>query len=118
MSIMTKLKFKSNIFEFSNKSIFYKFFYKNFFINFFIYVKISKNLSAKYQQENKERLQKKARKRYQKKKSKNMVVNFTEISQKMKKLNWLSIEENIIEYEKIPYCNYREAFCFKKFVSL
>ena len=59
MPIMTKLIFKSDFFEFPNKSTFYKFFYKNFCILFFIYIKLSINLSAKYEQENKERLQKK-----------------------------------------------------------
>ena len=58
---------------------------------------MSKNLSAKYYQENKERLQKKARERYQiflKKKKKK--ANVTKISQKMKKINWLSIEKKIL----------------------
>ena len=32
-----------------------------------------------------------------KKKSDNMTVNVTKISQKTKKINWLSIEKNIIE---------------------
>ena len=60
---------------------------------------MSKNLSAKYYQENKEGLQKEVRERYQnlskkeKEKSDNMVVNVTKISQKMKKLNWFSIEK-------------------------
>ena len=64
---------------------------------------MSKNLSAKCHQQNKERLQKKAHERYQiflkkkKKKSNNMVVNVTKISQKIKKINWLSKEKNIIE---------------------
>ena len=35
-----------------------------------------------------------------KKKSDNMVVNATKISQKMKKINWLSTEKNIIEWER------------------
>ena len=45
--------------------------------------------------------QKKTRERYQnlskeeKKKSNNMVLNVTRISQKMKKINWLSTEKNI-----------------------
>ena len=62
---------------------------------------MSKNLSSNYYQENKERLQKKARERYQnlskeeKEKGNNMVVNVTKISQKMKRINWLSIEENL-----------------------
>ena len=60
---------------------------------------MSKTSSAKYYQENKERLQKKARERYRiflkrkKKKSNNMVMNVTKISQKMKKIIWLSIEK-------------------------
>ena len=64
---------------------------------------MSKNLSAKYYLENKERLQKKLVKdikillKKKKKKSNNMVVNVTNISQKMKKINWLSIEKNITE---------------------
>ena len=62
---------------------------------------MSKNLSAKYYQENKERLQKKARETFQNlckdEKSNNMVVNVANISQEMKKRNWLSIEKNIIE---------------------
>ena len=33
----------------------------------------------------------------EKKKSENMVVNVTKISQKMKKIKWLSIEKNISE---------------------
>ena len=32
----------------------------------------------------------------EKEKNNNMVVNVTKISQKMKKINWLSIERNII----------------------
>ena len=61
------------------------------------------NLSAKYYQENKERLQKKLAKdiklfiNKKNKKSDNMVVNVKKISQKMKNLNWLSIEKNITE---------------------
>ena len=60
---------------------------------------MSKNLSARYYQENKERLLKKLMKYIKtflqnKKKSKNMIVNITKISQKMKKINWLSIENN------------------------
>ena len=64
---------------------------------------MSKNLSVKYYQKNKERLQKKLVKdikiflKKKKKKSNNMVVNVTKISQKMKKINWLSTEKNIIQ---------------------
>ena len=62
-----------------------------------------KSLLAKYYQKINKKLQKKARERYQnlsqeeKQKSDNMVVNVKKISQKMKKINWLSIEKNIIE---------------------
>ena len=64
---------------------------------------MSKNVSAKYYQENKERLSKKLMKdikiflKKKKKKSNNMVVNITEISQKLKDKSLLSIEKNIIE---------------------
>ena len=60
-----------------------------------------RNLSAKYYQENKEILQKKLLKdikiflRKKKKKSNNMVVNITKISQKIKKVSWLSLEKDI-----------------------
>ena len=63
---------------------------------------MSKHLSAKYYQENKERLQKKLVKdikiflKKKKKKRDNMVVNVTNISQKMKNKSLLSIEKNII----------------------
>ena len=62
---------------------------------------MSKNFSAKYYHENKERLQKKLVKNItiflekKTKKSDNMVVNVTKISQKMRKINWLSIEKII-----------------------
>ena len=62
-----------------------------------------KSLLAKYYQKINKKLQKKARERYQnlsqeeKQKSDDMVVNVKKISQKMKKINWLSIEKNIIE---------------------
>ena len=60
------------------------------------------NLSAKYFQENKERLRKKLVTdikiflKKKKKKSDNMVANVTKISPKMIKMNWFSIEKNII----------------------
>ena len=64
---------------------------------------MSKNLSAKYYQENKERLQKKLGKdikiflKNKKNKSDNMIVKVTKVSQKMKAINWLSLEKNIIK---------------------
>ena len=66
---------------------------------------MSKHLSAKYYQENTERLQKKLLKdikiflKKKKKKSNNMVKNVTKISQKIKKVNWLSVEK-ILQNEK------------------
>ena len=66
-----------------------------------MYIKMFRNLSAKYYQENKEILQKKLLKdikiflRKKKKKSNNMVVNVTKISQKIKKVSWLSLEKDI-----------------------
>ena len=77
---------------------------------------MSSNLSAKYYKENKERLQKKLVKnikiflKKKKKKESNMIVNVTKISQKMKKINWLSIEKKIIELEKISYYSYKKVF--------
>ena len=64
---------------------------------------MSKNLSAKYYQENKERLEKKASERYQnpsreeKEKKRQYGREVTKVSQKMKSINWLSIEKSIIE---------------------
>ena len=43
-----------------------------------------------------------------------MVVNVTKICQKMKKMNWISTEKNIIEWEKTFYYNYN----LEKFASL
>ena len=60
---------------------------------------MSKRLSAKYYQENKERLQKKLVKdikiflKKKKKKSVNIVINVTQISQKMNNKSLLSIEK-------------------------
>ena len=69
---------------------------------------MSKNSSAKYYQSNEKRLQRKVSERYQslskvkkkRKKSDNMVVNDTEIYQKMKNKTLLSIQTNIIKWEK------------------
>ena len=43
-----------------------------------------------------------------KKKRDTMVKNITKISQKMRKIAWLSIETNIIECEKMPFYNYKK----------
>ena len=62
---------------------------------------MSKDLAAKYYEDNQERLQSKVLKdtkvfpKKKKKKSNTMVVKDTNISQKMKNKNWLSIEKNI-----------------------
>ena len=64
---------------------------------------MSKDLSAKYYQENKERLEKKACERCQnpsreeKEKKRQYGREVTKVSQKMKSINWLSIEKTIIE---------------------
>ena len=54
-----------------------------------------KNLSAKYYQRNttKKLMKDISFKEEKEKKSDNMVLNFTKISQKMKKRNWLFIEK-------------------------
>ena len=62
MQIITKLKFKSDIFKSFNKTHFFVIFFKLIFNFFNIYIKMSKNLSVKYYQENKEKLQKKQQK--------------------------------------------------------
>ena len=49
-----------------------------------------------------------------KKKSNNMVVNVKKISQKMKNKSLLSIQKNIIEWEKMLYHNYKKVFKFRK----
>ena len=45
-----------------------------------------------------------------KKKSHNMIMKVAEILQNMKKINWMSIEENIIEWEEAQYYNYKLAY--------
>ena len=67
---------------------------------------MSRILSAEYSEENKERLQKKLMKdikiflKKEKKKSNNMVMLISKICQKMKKVDWVSIEKNIINESK------------------
>ena len=101
MQIITKLKFKSDIFNLSNKFIQKK---KQCIISFYIY-KLSKHLSAKYYKESKERIQKILAKdikfflKKKKKKSDNMVENVTKISYKTKHKSLL-IQKNILQNEK------------------
>ena len=45
-----------------------------------------------------------------KKKSDNIVLKVRKISQKMKRMYWLSIVKNIIKSEKILYHNYKKVF--------
>ena len=65
-----------------------------------------KNLLGKYYHEKKRKTIKKVREKYQnlskeeKETKQHMIVNVTNISQNMKKRNWLSIERNIMEREK------------------
>ena len=80
---------------------------KNFLRFFFTYIKMSKDSSPKYHQNNTERLQEKKLVKYlkvslkkKKKKSDNMVMNNTKIYQKMKNKSMLSVEKNIIKWEK------------------
>ena len=106
--MITNLKFKSDIFKYSNKFILHKFLCKFSYNFFFIYIK---NLSATYYQKDKYRLQKKLVKdikvflKKKKKKSNNMVVNVIKITLKMKDKSLFSIEKNIIEQEKMLYYN-------------
>ena len=85
------MKFKSDIFKFSNKYIFCEFLYL-FFLIFLKYIKKSRNLPAKYYQEKKERLQKKACER-KKEKNNNIAKNITKIYQKVKNKGFLSVEK-------------------------
>ena len=100
---MTKLKFKSGVFKSFNKYIsviifFITFFYIVLYIYIYIYIYKCLNIYPL----NIIKKIKKARERYQnlskeEKESNNMVANVTKISQKLKKMNWLGIEANIIE---------------------
>ena len=49
----------------------------------------------------------------------NMVINVTKISQKMKKINWLSIEKNILKNEKKHFITIvRKYFNLENFTFL
>ena len=81
-----KLKFKSELFKSSDKSIFYELFYFFFLLFFSIYINFFKNFSVKYYQENKQWNKKnqldkdiKIFLRKEKKKSDNMVLYVTKI---------------------------------------
>ena len=75
-----------------------------------------KNLPGKYYHEIKKDCKKKLVKdikiflKKKNKKSNNMVVNITKISQRRKNESLLSIEKNIIEWEKASYYNYKKVF--------
>ena len=76
---------------------------------------MSKNLSANIIKKIKKDYTKKDYERYEnlskeEKKSNNMVVNATKISQKMKNRSLLGIVKSIIEWEKMPYYNYKKVF--------
>ena len=115
MQIITKLKFKSDIFNLSNKFIQKK---NLCIISFYIY-KLSKHLSAKYYKESKERIQKILAKdikfflKKKKKKSDNMVENVTKISYKMKHKSLL-IQKNILQNEKKCLIIIIRNYYFKK----
>ena len=81
--------------------------------NFFTYIKMSKDWSGKCYQNNKEKLQTKLMtdqnlSKEEREKSHNVVVNDEKIFQKMKIKSLLSIEKNIIKWEKTPYYNYKK----------
>ena len=89
----------------------------------FTYIEISKHSSAIYYQNNKERLQKKFVKDIKvflkKKKKENMVVNHTKIYLKMINKSLLSIDKNIIKWEKklliiVTRNYYFKKWCFRK----
>ena len=127
---MTKLTFKSVIFKSFNKSILFYFiffffsiflWYLNFLHNTIIYKRL---LSIKCYLDNKESSKRKLVKEYikiflEKKKKKRdiMVVNVSKISQKMKIKILLSIENNIIEWEKMSFCDYNKVFWFRKSIK-
>ena len=110
---MIRLKFKMIFLNLLINVSFYNFFI-TFLWLFYIYIKLSTNLSAKYYQENKGRLQTKLVidmkifPKRRKKKSKNMGI--TKFSQKRKNKRLLSIEKNIIEWEKMSYLTYEKVF--------
>ena len=87
----------------SKKSIFIDFFIFFLCYSFLMFIKIPENFLANSYQEHKEILQKKVCERYQnlskkeKEKSRNMILNVTKISQKMKNKCLLSIEKKFIE---------------------
>ena len=115
MQIITKLKFKSDIFNLSNKFIQKK---NLCIISFYIY-KLSKHLSAKYYKESKERIQKIRAKDIKfflkkiKKKSDSMVENVTKISYKTKHKSLL-IQKNILQNEKKCLIIIIRNYYFKK----
>ena len=101
---ITKLKIKREIFKSSNKFIFYKPFY-NFFHIYIFFIYIDKclriyqlNIINKIKEDFQDIKIFLTRK---KEKSHDIVVSVTKISQKIKKINLLNIEKNIIEPEKI-----------------
>ena len=51
-----------------------------------------------------------------KNKTNNMVMKVIKISQKMKKINWLSIEKYYKMRKKTLYSNYKKVFKFRKFL--
>ena len=100
---MAKLKFKNGIFKSSNKSVFINFFI-TFLIIIFSYIQqclkiYQLNIIKKIKEYYKKKLEKdiKIFLKKKKKNSNNMVMKVKKISQKMKNINWLSVDKNIIK---------------------
>ena len=80
-----------------------------------MYIKLSRNSSAEYYQENKERLQKKLIKDSKiflekKKKATKWLWTLQESLRRWKRKSLVSIEKNIVEWEKMLYHNYKKVF--------
>ena len=46
-----------------------------------------------------------------------MIMDIAKVSQKMKKISWLSIEKSFIKGEEMTHYNYQKEFSFRKFLS-
>ena len=103
----------SQHFRCSNKSNFFI----NFWKNFFTCIKMSQCSSAKYYHDNYKKSCWKISKffcRRERKKGNDMVMIYTQIYQKIKEKNWLSVEKSITKREKTPYYNYKKLISFRK----
>ena len=46
-----------------------------------------------------------------------MIMDIAKVSQKMKKISWLSIGKSFIKGEEMTHYNYQKEFSFRKFLS-